>query len=164
MKRRAMKRRVSLKVNKILLVFSLLFYCSCEGLLFHDFCTIGTDGWGRGDTLEFVYEKGFVKDTSVLFSVDTRTVASYPYKDIVVFVEALDSMGMSFYQDTAVCAVYDTDGHRIGHTAGIVYQQSSNLVALSLPYQKTRFRLTHLMADSCLHDIYDVGVRIRRED
>lgn len=159
-----MGRKISLRANKIFLLVLLCLYCSCDGVLFHDFRTVAVDGWGRCDTLEYVYEKGFVKDTAVLLSVDVRTVASYPYKDIVVAVEALDTAGGVFCKDTFVCAVYDDNGRRVGHTAGIIYQQSSESMAISLPYQTNLLRLSHLMPDSLLCGIFDVGIKICSEN
>ena len=107
-----MARRTRTKVNKILPVLSLLLLCSCEGVLFHEFHSTGKSGWNRFDTLEFVYDKGFVKDTAVLISVDTRTAASYPYKDIIVAIEVLDTTGAVFSKDTLSCPVYYDDGRR----------------------------------------------------
>lgn len=159
-----MVKKISLKVNKFFLLTALLLCCSCDGVLFYDFCTVDTDGWHRNDVLEYVYEKDFVKDTTVHFSVDTRTVASYPYKDIVVSVEALDTMGTVFYKDTLTCAVYDDNGRRVGHTVGLMYQQSSESIEILLPHNRTILHVTHLMSDSTLHGVSDIGIRICRKN
>lgn len=159
-----MERKISQKVNKIvLLVFSLLC-CSCEGVLFHDFCSVGTSGWNRNDTLEYIYEKDFVKDSALLLYVDTRTTAGYPYKEILLSVEALDTLGVVFYKDTLTCAVYDDKGRRAGRTAGILYQQSIEPINVFLPYQKSVFRVMHLMPDSLLCGVSDVGIKLCREN
>ncbi len=159
-----MVRKISQRVNKIvLLVFSLLC-CSCEGVLFHDFCSTSTDGWSKSDTLEYVYEKDFVKDSALLLYVDTRTIAGYPYKDILLSVEALDSIGTVFYKDTLICAVYDDAGRRIGKTAGVMYQQSIEPINVFFPYQKTVLHVMHLMPDSFLYGVSDVGIRLCRDN
>lgn len=159
-----MARRTRTKVNKILPVLSLLLLCSCEGVLFHEFRPAGKSGWNRFDTLEFVYDKSLVKDTAVLISVDTRTAASYPYKDIIVAIEVLDTTGAVFSKDTLSCPVYYDDGRRRGHTAGILYQQSGEPAEIDLPHQKNMLHVTHLMADTLLKGVYDIGIKIRHRD
>ena len=159
-----MERKISQRVNKIVFLLFSLLCCSCEGVLFHDFCSIGTDGWNRNDTLIYIYEKDFVKDSALLLYVDTRTTAAYPYKDILLSVEALDTVGAVFYKDTLTCAVYDDNGRRVGRTAGIIYQQSIDSINLFLPHRKSIFRVIHLMPDSLLYGISDVGIRLCRDN
>ena len=145
-------------------MLSLLLLCSCEGVLFHEFRPAGKSGWNRFDTLEFVYDKSLVKDTAVLISIDTRTATSYPYKDIVIAIEALDTAGTLFFRDTLSCPVYYDNGRRKGHTAGILYQQSGEPAEIDLPHQKSILHVTHLMADTLLKGVYDIGIKIRHRD
>ena len=114
--------------------------------------------------MEYIYEKDFVKDSALLLYVDTRTTAGYPYKEILLSVEALDTLGVVFYKDTLTCAVYDDKGRRAGRTAGILYQQSIEPINVFLPYQKSVFRVMHLMPDSLLCGVSDVGIKLCREN
>ena len=159
-----MERRTSLKASKALLLLPLMFCLSCEGVMFHDFRPAGSEGWSRDDTLEFAFEKVLAGDTLVLVSLETRTKNIYPYKDIVVALEAADTAGTVFCRDTLSCAVYDDAGRRAGSTAGVIYQQSGEPVEVALPYYKSFLRIMHLMPDTLLRGVTDVGIRITAVD
>lgn len=159
-----MEGRARLKASKAFLLLSCLLCLSCEGVIFHDFCPVGSEGWNRNDTLEFVFEKSIAEDTQAMLSLETRTKAIYPYKDIVVALEVVDTAGAVFRKDTLSCAVYDDTGRRTGSTAGIIYQQSCEPVEVSLPYYKSVLRITHLMPDTVLCGVTDVGIRIVAAD
>lgn len=159
-----MERKTRLKANKALLLLSFLLYCSCDGLIFHSFLPVASDGWNRSDTLAFVVEKGFAEDSVAMLSLETRTKAMFPYRDIVVALELADTAGAVFHKDTLVCAVYDGTGRRAGSTVGVIYQQSGEPVELPLPYYENILRITHLMPDTVLCGVADVGIRIVSKD
>ena len=159
-----MERKTKPKANKALLLLSLLLCCSCGGLIFHSFLPVASDGWNRSDTLAFVVEKGFAEDSVAMVSLETRTKAVYPYRDIVVALELADTAGVVFGKDTLVCAVYDGTGMRTGSTAGVIYQQSGEPVEVPLPYYKNILRIAHLMPDTVLCGVADVGIRIVAAD
>ena len=62
--------------------------------------------------------------------------------------------------DTIPLVIYNDNGRRIGATAGILYQQKSELGILNLPSDSLVIRLSHIMPAEILEGVADVGVRL----
>lgn len=67
--------------------------------------------------------------------------------------------------DTLPIFVYGDDGHRIGATAGMLYQQESNVVLPDISFRDSVvIRLHHLMYDDVLKGVHDIGVKLMNLD
>ena len=65
--------------------------------------------------------------------------------------------------DTIPITVYSKDGHRIGATAGILYQQKSEIVSPSIDFNDSvNIYLRHLMPDETLKGVHNIGIRLTR--
>jgi gliding motility-associated lipoprotein GldH len=111
--------------------------------------------------VEFVYGGQEYYNGKCGVKVEARTDVAYRYKNLVVRAEFL-SMGDSLIAvDTFALAVYGDEGLRVGSTAGMLYQESSDI---SLPDISSRdsliIRLYHLMPDEQLEGVHDIGVKL----
>lgn len=144
----------------MLLAVMLLLY-SCDGSLVHSYRSTGGE-WHRNDTLAFENIRLYKEMPSIGLYAGVRCSAAYPYKDLWLQVELLcgDSAAVVL-RDTVQCAIYDTDGRHHGTTAGTLYQSEHFVDSLELPHN-TAFdvRITHLMRDTLLRGVYDVGIRL----
>lgn len=149
--------------SRALLLFSavVLLLSSCDGSLVHSYRSTGGE-WHRNDTLVFTNTLLYKEVSSMELYAGVRCSAAYPYKDLWLQVELLcgDSATVVL-RDTVQCAIYDTDGRHHGTTAGTLYQSEHFVTSLELPHN-TPFdvRITHLMGDTLLRGVYDVGIRL----
>lgn len=158
-------RRVLLRVSNLLLYAAVaVLALSCGGKVYHEFAAIGGEGWARNDTLSFVYDGAFDKESlkGCNLAVEARVDASYTYKELAVRVETLDILDDTIVRtDTLRCTVYSDDGQRKGTTAGMLYQVSSEPHAVEKRAgSKAVMRLSHIMGDEQLGGVRNVGVRL----
>lgn len=158
-------RATSLKSSVAIFLFStaLLVLQSCEGTLFHSFRSVEGMAWSRYDTLEFIYSAGGQGSPLACadMSLEVRHSSRYGFKYLTVRAEFLNGCDSIIAVDTLYCTIYDDNGLRNGSTAGILYQQQSEPVALSLPGADTlKIRLSHIMNEELLQGVCDVGVRL----
>lgn len=143
-------------------LLSLLLLCSCDGTLFHSFSSVGGE-WYRNSAVEFVYAGQFSSSVVCGMQVEARTDASYRYKNLVVRVDYLTMRDSLLACDTLPVFIYGDDGYRIGATAGMLYQQESNVVLPDVSFaDSVVIRLHHLMPDEALKGVHDVGVKLKR--
>lgn len=148
------------KANKVLFFFLLSFMnFACDGKLYHSFITLGGE-WAKSDTLDFVCNvQGNVKQYDA--NIELRCDSYFPYHDLWLRVVALSSSGESFYCDTVKCPVYGSDGSRNGSTIGQLWQLGVSIDAIpAYSGDSLLIRVNHLMNDSVLTGIYDVGIRL----
>ena len=134
--------------------------CGCDGTLFHSYRRLGGE-WQRDSVVEFTYDAHSSPDVLCGLQVEARTDAPYRYKNLVVCVE-LSSIGDSLMAcDTLPIMVYGDEGHRVGSTAGMLYQQSSKLILPKAFFgDSVVIRLRHLMPDEALEGVHDIGVKL----
>lgn len=163
-----MAKRIGQKVVKLLSSSSLLLavalLLSCDGTVYNRFVSVESDGWGINDTITYVSEGTVLehKGLNVGMCVQVRYDASYKYKDLwfrTVITKIADSTLVSI--DTLCCVVYDNDGCHLGSSAGALYQNESDVVSLPVSASDTLMvRLSHIMSDTCLVGIRDVGIKL----
>lgn len=159
-KDRGMPRRVL----DLVMLSVLPILMSCGRVVFHEFTALDGGRWSNTDTLTFVYDGSLDKEETAGYemSVEVRTDASYPYKMLSVRVESIDMRTEGIMSvDTLHCAVYDAQGRRIGATAGMLYQVSSEPLFVEKGCgDSIMFRLTHAMYSDELVGVSDVGLRL----
>lgn len=157
-----MARAINLKKRSKLIAALLLggLLLSCGGSLCHSYRSVG-GAWHKADTL--VFEQLFEWDGPAVAELyaGVRYSASYPYKNLCLLVEVMSGNDSVFKRDTLCCDLYDDDGRRNGATAGTLYQSEYFVSSVKVPYYEPfKIRLSHLMSDSLLQGVYDVGVRL----
>lgn len=145
----------------LLLLAAVLLLPSCDGSLVHSYRSTG-GVWHKGDTILFFDSLLYETTSPIGLFAEVRCSAAYPYKDLWLQVEVLSAdSAYLFLRDTVCCAIYDNDGRQNGVTAGILYQSEHYAASLKIPsYTPFEVRFTHLMNDTLLHGIYDVGIRL----
>lgn len=159
---RKIKKKVALLKTECLLLSALLL-ASCDGTVYNRFGAVDSSSWSQRDTLSFVYEgTGKSAGAHLNLEVQVRYNSGYRYKNLNLRVETArfsDSTILSV--DTLCCRVFDDDGRRLGSTAGAIYQGCSSGVDIAVsPADTLLLRVSHIMADSCLVGVCDVGVRL----
>jgi gliding motility-associated lipoprotein GldH len=150
------------KASSILVMLFLI--CACDGTLFHSFSSL--DGvWERDSAVVFAYGNPYHSSDVCALQVEMRTDASYCYKNLVVRADIFNRSDSLLSSDTLAVPVYGNEGHRIGATAGMLYQQKSDARLQSISFRDSvTIRLYHLMPDTALKGVYDVGVRLVKLD
>lgn len=158
------ERRVAIPRIKYLLLLAVLALTSCDGTVFHCFKQVSSRAWSPDDTLSFVYEGTEVSGdgNALKMCAQIRHNSDYKYKNLFVRVETLDMRDSTQLSvDTLCCRVFDDSGRRLGSSAGTLYQNSSSEVVVDAsPSDTLLLRLTHVMADSALAGICDVGIKL----
>ena len=159
---RKIKKKVALLKTECLLLSAVLM-ASCDGTVYNRFGAVEGSSWSKRDTLSFLYEgTGKAAGAHLNLEVQVRYNSGYRYKNLNLRVETArfsDSTLISV--DTLCCRVFDDDGRRLGSTAGAIYQGCSGGVDIAAsPADTLLLRVSHIMADSCLAGVCDVGVRL----
>ena len=143
----------------LLLVSALLF--SCGGHSLHSYQSVGGE-WHRGRSLAFVQDSASctAADTLALY-VGVRYSAAYKYRNLCLQVTGYAGYDSIISRDTICCDIYDAAGHCNGSTAGALYQTEYYAAPVPVPRNNAHtIRLQHIMQDSLLQGIYDVGIRL----
>lgn len=124
--------------------------CSNENVLHHSYRSIEPAGWKRYDTLSYTMPIPFIP-TSHHFEIGIRHKDSYPYRDLWLTIN----------NDTLHVYLADSIGHWKGNGIGnlrqhVIHVQPDVLASDSV----STFQVVHIMQDSILQDITDIGIRI----
>ena len=157
-KRRTILKRAS---STLLLLFLL---CSCDGTLFHSFYSVNGE-WKCDSVAEFTYCARYYPFATCGLRVEARTDAAYRYKNLVVRAEFLNTSDSLMMCDTIPIIVYNNNGHRIGATAGMLYQQASDIVSPNISFRDSVIiRLNHIMPENTLKGVHNIGIKLIRLD
>ena len=148
------------KLNNILLFMVALAFTAC-GNYEHKYLSVGGE-WRRGQVLSFEGDFSSLDGPNSLdLYVGVRYGAAYPYKNLWLQVETLVGGDSIISCDTVRCDIYSDNGRRNGSTAGSLYQAEFFVAPVNIPWRSTHtVRLQHIMQDSLLQGIYDVGIRL----
>ena len=156
------KRVASIKSpNNIVLLLLGVLLLSCGGYSLHTYQSVGGE-WHRGRSLAFVQDSAFssAADSLALY-VGVRYSAAYEYKNLCLQVTTLDAGDSIILCDTVCCDIYDNAGLRRGSTAGALYQAEYYVASLPVSNGAAHtISLQHIMQDSLLQGIYDVGIKL----
>ena len=131
----------------------------CSGDYMHSYQSVG-GAWSKCDTLSFPanwYRSVGGQQLDIYLGV--RYTTAYPYKNLCVQLEAVSANDSLLSCDTICCDIYDDAGYRNGTTAGVLYQADFFVSTVSLQ-DSCYFRLQHMMQDSLLSGVYDIGIRV----
>lgn len=143
----------------LLLVSALLLACGEHSL--HSYQSVGGE-WPRGRSLAFVQDSALCRGAdSVALYVGVRYNTAYKYRNLCLQVIGYAAADSIISRDTICCDIYDAAGHCNGSTAGALYQTEYYVAPVPAPRNNAHtIRLQHIMQDSLLQGIYDVGIRL----
>lgn len=149
-----MKRR-SLKTNQavylLLLLWSTVSACQ-NNTYYHSYQSASTAGWHKNDT--FVYT---LPDTIHLqdyeYEIGIRHKDTYKYRDLWLMINK-DTLHL-YLADS----IGNWKGKGIGNTRQLMYSWETNQ---QLQDSIDEFRMIHIMKDSILPDIQDIGLQIKK--
>ena len=142
---------------KILISTICLAFASCETkTAYHYYQSIPSNGWEQTDTLIFHFPTSLVShDYMLCFGI--RHLQNYLYKDIWL---AMSTPSMQ-HPDTIHLYLANQQGLWKGRgTSGGIYQYASDSIPISLLKSDSTLRIWHIMQDTSLHNISDVGIRL----
>ncbi len=149
-------------MNKVLICL-LFVLTACESnTLYHSYQPISHIGWSKEDTLLFQIPDTLVPGTYE-FQIGIRHLESYPYRDIwLAFCHNLQDS--TFYQtDTLHLYLADLSGAWQGDGIGGLIQYNQQHPEYWVQQDSASNRsiiIYHLMSDSILKSIHDVGIKI----
>lgn len=135
--------------------------CGWENTLFHRYCVVEED-WMRGGELAFELPR-LQSGTGYQLLVDVRHDAGYPYTDL--WLEVNHNLEDSTRSRIDTVRVQLIDGHGFPRGEGItgIYQWEEPIgEGVADGNGKAVVTLRHLMKDSLLRGITDLGVRVVR--
>ena len=149
-----MKKR-SLKTNQavylLLLLWSTVSACQ-NNTYYHSYQSASTAGWHKNDT--FVYT---LPDTIHLqdyeYEIGIRHKDTYKYRDLWLMINK-DTLHL-YLADS----IGNWKGKGIGNTRQLMYSWETNQL---LQDSIAEFRMIHIMKDSILPDIQDIGLQIKK--
>lgn len=149
-----MKKR-SLKTNQavylLLLLWSTVSACQ-NNTYYHSYQSASTAGWHKNDT--FVY---ILPDTIHLqdyeYEIGIRHKDTYKYRDLWLMINK-DTLHL-YLADS----IGNWKGKGIGNTRQLMYSWETNQ---QLQDSIAEFRMIHIMKDSILPDIQDIGLQIKK--
>lgn len=154
-------RRLGVSKLFLLLLFML---AACDGTVHHSFKPVPRSGWANVDTVEYIYYGSTRGDSlnGVDVTMQLRYDGSFKYKELRVRMETAKVATYEILSvDTLLCSIYDDGGQHRGATVGAMYQIESEKVRVAAsPRDSLLVRISHIMPDSCVEGIYDIGVRI----
>ena len=146
----------NLKTSRLGYILStlLLTVSACQNnTYYHSYQSASTAGWHKNDT--FVYSlSNPITPLDYDFEIGIRHKDTYKYRDLWLTIN----------QDTLHLYLADSIGNWQGKGIG-------NTRQLTLPWENdklsqdsiTDFRIIHIMKDSILPDILDIGLQIKRK-
>lgn len=150
-----LKKRKHQTIIKIVTSFILLLSTvSCQqDTIYHSYQPVESTGWDKNDTLHFLLPNPIHRESHE-FEIGVRHQYSYKYKDVWLTIN----------QDTIHLYLADSTGNWKGNGIGEMRQFTQSIQLNQAPYDSIQgFHLTHIMRDSLLTGIQDVGIRIKKK-
>lgn len=141
-------------------VYAIIVLLSITGCqqetVYHRYQPTGENGWLMHDSLFYTLPSQVLPGTFKL-NIGVRHTELYPYKDIWI---EIGSKGNTTQKDTFHLHLTDKEGHWHNSTTARLYQCDVDKGTLHLSSQDTLLYMIHLMNDSLLTGIHDVGIRL----
>lgn len=141
------------------LLLLLLGACN-EHTVYHQFRSLPTDGWRPTDTLSFDVA---VSDSATQYDLllQLRSRNNYPYRALSLRITCTGPDSLPCYRQDLSVPLADSTGRFTGHGAGTLYQYTFPGGKLPISNPGTyHIRIHHLLHDSLLPGINDIGIKI----
>lgn len=147
-------KKCNLKINRTVYILLALFltFSACQNkTYYHSYQSASTAGWHKNDT--FVYTlSNAINPSDYDYEIGIRHKDTYKYRDLWLTIN----------QDTLHLYLADSIGNWKGKGIGNTRQLTSSWKINNLPEDSiAAFRMIHIMKDSILPDILDVGLQIK---
>lgn len=142
-------------IYSVLSVLFILTGCR-NSTVYHTYRPTAESGWPSKDTLFYSLPSSLLPGDFRLH-IGIRHTEVYPYKDVWVEVGCKEHAEK---KDTFHLYLADQDGHWHNSTTGRLYQCDFDKGKLSLSAQDSTLYIIHLMSDSLLTGIHDVGIQL----
>lgn len=147
-------RRCSLKTDRSVYILLILWLTvsGCQNkTYYHSYQSASIAGWQKNDTLIFSLPKT-INPSDYEFEIGIRHKDTYKYRDLWLTIN--DDTLHLYLADS----IGNWKGKGIGNTRQLTSPWKTNKV-----YQDSiaEFRMIHIMKDSILHDIQDIGLQIK---
>ena len=148
-------KKCNLKINRTVYILLALFLTipACQNkTYYHSYQSAYTAGWHKNDTLVYSLSTP-INSLDYDYEIGIRHKDTYKYRDLWLTIN----------QDTLHLYLADSIGNWQGKGIG-------NTKQLTLPWENNQssqdsideFRIVHIMKDSILPDILDIGLQIKR--
>ena len=147
-------KKCNLKINRTVYILLALFltFSACQNkTYYHSYQSASTAGWHKNDT--FVYTlSNAINPSDYDYEIGIRHKDTYKYRDLWLTIN----------QDTLHLYLADSIGNWKGKGIGNTRQLTISWKTNNLPEDSSAaFRMIHIMKDSILPDILDVGLQIK---
>lgn len=149
--------------GQIILLFLFLLTACQKSTLYHSYQPVPNTGWQRNDTLFYPLNSS-LNTGYYEIQIGIRHLESYPYRDIWLEMSHNLQDSTSFQKDTLHLYLADEWGNWYGNGIGGLLQYTEEQVLRIHLQEKNNhpsFRIVHLMNDSLLKSVYDVGIQLR---
>lgn len=153
-------------MNKgITTLFLLFFLTACQGnICYHSYQPVPKAGWKGNDTLSYpIYSH--MEAGNYDMQIGVRHLESYPYKDIWLEINHNLKDSTTFQKDTIHLYLADPKGNWYGNgIGGLLQYTTNNILRLHLQENSNQstINIVHLMKDSLLKSIHDIGIQLER--
>ena len=150
------------RLNKWIFCLPLLFIGCQEYTCYHSYQPVPQAGWSRNDTLFYPLTSPLPPGKYEL-QIGIRHLESYYYRDIWLGISHNLKDSTRYETDTLHLYLANEKGDWYGDGIGGLMQFTQDLpTALSLQDSTANriFQIFHLMNDSVLRSIYDVGIKL----
>lgn len=153
------------KYKLLLLAAVAAITVSCQpDVIYFGHTDFRSNEWTRQKTARFEAE---ITDTisSTTVDITLRTGSAYPYRNIYFFVSTFAPGGITI-TDTLEYMLSDEKGRRYGRGRGEIREMNlSYRENVYFPAAGTyQFVIEHAMRTETLPGVYDIGIRIRRQE
>lgn len=147
-----------MKHKWILYLFTVLFgITGCRNsTVYHTYQPTANNGWSGKDTLYYHLPSNILPGNFKL-NIGIRHTELYSYKDIWIEAGCKENPAK---KDTFHLYLTDQKGRWLSNTTGRLYQCDFDNGSLDLSSQDSILYLIHLMSDSLLTGIHDMGIQL----
>ena len=155
-----MKRPTLVQTMRNRIFYSIVALASltgCQnGTIYHPSRPTEEIGWSIHDSLFYTIPT-YILPSSCKLNIGIRHTETYPYKDLWIEVGSKESIEK---KDTFHLYLADQDGHWTSNTTGRLYQCNFDEGKLNLSIKDSTLYVVHLMTDTLLRGIHDVGIQL----
>ena len=151
--KKAVMRRCSLKTDRAVYILLILWLTvsGCQNkTYYHSYQSASIAGWQKNDTLIFSLPNA-INPSDYEFEIGIRHKDTYKYRDLWLTIN----------DDTLHLYLADSIGNWKGKGIGNTRQLTSPWKNKVYQDSIAEFRMIHIMKDSILHDIQDIGLQIK---
>lgn len=138
---------------------------ACQGnICYHSYQPVPQAGWKRNDTLSYPIHS--LPNTGYYnIQIGIRHLESYPYKDIWLEINHNLKESTIFQKDTLHLYLADKNGNWYGNGIGGLLQYTTDdilRIHLQEKSNQSSISIIHLMNDSLLQSIHDIGIQLQQ--